>query len=273
MEDGIVQTLFPCGEPGRRARISGVKALPEQLLGAGGGSHTFITHAPGNIQHGFRSRLEQDLPINVVGKTVPRPLRLLVNLRKRLRIGHAGGKGKQRDPWLLRKEKHVIPSRGNRLPPSGQRGGFVDFMEGLLPFSLRAKAHRPGLWPGVCNRQPEKQRPLPNGRKIGAGEAEAAFLGRKGGNPAVGAPPYGMKWKARSFRLHVGADQPGIPADLQKALELHVQEGNALHRTVGFPDGGQGQVFVAGDLIVHRTSILCYALTDPSARPETTKRF
>ena len=63
--------------------------------------------------------------------------------------------------------------------------------------------------------------------------------------------PLWMQRQSLPLRLHIRANQPGFAAQLQQPLDLHVQKGNALHHAVAFPDRGQGDVFVAGYLIVH----------------------
>ena len=108
----------------------------------------------------------------------------------------------------------------------------------------------------ILDRQPKNQRPFADGRKVGAGEAKVLFLCDKTGNPAMGPAPCGTEGQTASVSLPIGTDQPFVPADLQQALRLHIQKSDSFNRTVAFPDGGQGDVLVASDLISHRMDSL-----------------
>ena len=249
MKFRIGKRLFPGGQPADGAAVPRVKALPQQLLGAGGGGNALIAHAPRDIQHGGLAGLQHGLPVDVVGKIRPIPPGLLVDLRKLLRIGHTGREGEQRKPRLLAENEHMVPAGSIGFPALSQFRGLVDLVQRLIPLTVRAETDGAGFGTLILNGQPENQRPFTHGGEIGAGEAELLFLRDEAGDPAVLTAPYGVKGQTLAVQLHIGTDQPVLSADFQKSLDLHVQEGDALDGTVVFPDGGQGQIFVASDLI------------------------
>ena len=176
MKFRVGKRLFPGGQPADGAAVNRVKALPQQLLGAGGGGNALIAHAPRDIQHGGLAGLQHGLPVDVVGKIRPIPPGLLVDLRKLLRIGHTGREGEQRKPRLLAENEHMVPAGSIGFPALSQFRGLVDLVQRLIPLTVRAETDGAGFGTLILNGQPENQRPFTHGGEIGAGEAELLFL-------------------------------------------------------------------------------------------------
>ena len=231
--------LFPGGQPANGAVIHGLKALTQQLLGAGGSGHAVIPHAPGNIQHSLFAWLENRLAENIVGKALPAPLALLIDLCELLRVGNAGSKGEQGQSRLLAENKHVIPAGFIDFSAVSQLRCFVDFVQGVRPFALCSETNGVGCGAKVLHRQPENQPALADGGEIGAGKAQLLFFRCKAGDPAMGPAPCGPERETAFVQLPIGTNQPCVSAKLQQALHLHVQKSDAFYRAVAFPDGRQ----------------------------------
>ena len=86
--------------------------------------------------------------------------------------------------------------------------------------------------------------------------------------------PLWMQRQSLPLSLHIRANQPGFAAQLQQPLDLHVQKGNALRRAVTFPEGGQGDVFVAGYLVIHlhSTSLDCSLYMEKALKVQSIQR-
>ena len=63
--------------------------------------------------------------------------------------------------------------------------------------------------------------------------------------------PAGLERQGRAVLFHIGADKPALSVDLQQSLELHVEEGHPFDSAILFANGGQGNVFIACDLVAH----------------------